>query len=348
MKKRRRLLYTMLICLLFASCEKRDFSVNSPKREEVTIVYGLLDPDASDHYIKIYKGFLTEGSAYEAAKDPHYYCYADSIEVWMEEYNGEKLVRTISFDTTTAIPKDSGLFSYPEQCLYRATAKLNLNYSYRLHIRNRYTNKIVIAETPLVGDIYITYPILNSSREITFPESDLQVKYKNKSGVSPACYEAIFTYHYTEKLKDGTQRQGKPVEWNIGNDFNNQPKMAIPYNGETFYWKVAQGIKNDPAVVSRHTDSIVLTMYKGGIDLLKYIQASTVGTGMNQEKIGYTNLHSYASEADWKAGKEDGNGIGIFSSKGVKRAVFRDLSIVSRDSLFYGRHTGHLKFTDIY
>ena len=63
---------------------------------------------------------------------------------------------------------------------------------------------------------------------------------------------------------------------------------------------------------------------KGGIDLLKYIQASTVGTGMNQEKIGYTNLHSYASEADWKAGKEDGNGIGIFSSKGVKRAVFRE------------------------
>ncbi len=48
------------------------------------------------------------------------------------------------------------------------------------------------------------------------------------------------------------------------------------------------------------------------------------------------------------AGRENRNGIGIFSSKGITRYVFRDLSIVSRDSLFYGRHTKHLKFTDIY
>lgn len=338
----------LLICILLTSCGKTDFSVNSPKREEVTIVYGLLDPDASVHYIKIYKGFLTEGNAYEAAKDPHYYSYLDSIDVRMDEYNGEKLVRTIPFDTTTAIPKDSGLFAYPEQCLYRANAKLNLLYRYRLRIENRYTGKIVTAETPLVGDIYITYPALNLSKEITFPESDLQIKYKNKSGVNPACYEAIFTYHYTEKLTDGSQRQGKPVEWIVGKDFNNQPRMVIPYNGETFYRKIAEGIKADPAVKARHTDSIVLIMYKGGSDLLKYIQASTIGTGMNQEKIGYTNLHSYASAADMSAGRENRNGIGIFSSKGITRYVFRDLSIVSRDSLFYGRHTKHLKFTDIY
>ena len=348
MKKKHCLLYTTAICILLTSCGKTDFSVNSPKREEVTIVYGLLDPDATVHYIKIYKGFLTEGNAYEAAKDPHYYSYLDSIEVRMEEYHGEKLVRTIPFDTSTAIPKDSGLFAYPEQCLYRANAKLNPDYRYRLHIENRYTGKIVTAETALVGDIYITYPLLNNSREITFPESYLQVKYKNKSGVSPACYEAIFSFYYTEELSDGTKRQGKPVVWYIGKDFNNQPRMAIPYQGETFYRKIAEGIKTDPAVRVRHTDSIVLTLYKGGSDLLKYIQASSIGTGMNQEKIGYTNLHSYASTADLAAEKENRNGLGVFSSKGVKKAVFRDLSIVSRDSLFHGRYTKHLKFTDIY
>ncbi|MBO7625477.1 MAG: DUF4249 family protein [Bacteroidales bacterium] len=348
MKKSRFLLYTTLFALLFTSCGKTDFSVNSPKREEVTIVYGLLDPDATVHYIKIYKGFLTEGSAYEAAKDPHYYSYLDSISVQMEEYKGEKLVRTIPFDTSTAIPKDSGLFAYPEQCLYRANAKLNTDYRYRLRIENRYTGKIVTAETELVGDIYITYPWLNSGKEITFPESDLQIKYKNRSGVSPACYEALFSYYYTEELADGSKRQGKPVDWYVGKDFNNQPRMSIPYHGESFYRKIAEGIKTDPAVRARHTNSIVLTLYNGGSDLLKYIQASSIGTGMNQEKIGYTNLHSYASEADWKAGMEDRNGIGIFSSKGVKKAVFRDLSIVSRDSLFYGRYTKHLKFTDVY
>jgi hypothetical protein len=334
--------------LLLTACEKKDFSVNSPKREEVTIVYGLLDPDATTHYIKIYKGFLTDGNAYEAAKDPHRFNYLDSIDVRMDEYADNKKVRTIPFDTTTAVPKDSGLFSYPEQCLYRAIAKLNPQYKYRLHIENRYTGKTITAETPLVGDIYVTYPILNLSREITFPENEMRIKYKNKSGISPACYEAIFSFYYTEELADGTRRQGKPVVWYVGKDFNNQPRMNIPYHGETFYRRLAENISTDNSVKSRHTDSIVLTIHRGGNDLYKYIQASTIGTGINQEKIGYTNLHSYASSANMEAGKEDRNGIGIFSSKGITRSVFRDLSIISRDSLFYGRFTKHLKFTDIY
>ena len=337
-----------MLLMSLPACEKKDFSVNSPKREEVTIVYGLLDPDAKEHYIKIYKGFLTEGNAYEAARNPRNYSYADSISVRIEEYDGEKLLRTIPFDTTTSIPKDSGLFAYPEQCLYKATAKLNPNHRYRLLIENRHTHKITIAETRLVGDIYITYPALNYSREVSFPENDLQIKYKNKSGVSPACYEAVFTYYYTEELESGGKRQGKPVVWYVGKDFNNQPKMSIPYFGETFFRRIADGIPRNDSVKSRHTDSIVLTIYKGGADLLKYIQASSVGTGINQEKAGYTNLHSYASPENMASGIEDKNCIGIFSTKGTSRNVFRDLSITSRDSLFYGRYTKHLKFTDVY
>ena len=337
-----------LLCLVFLSCEKKDFSVNSPKNEEVTVVYGLLDPDAGTHYIKIYKGFLTEGSAYDAAKDPSRYSYGDSIDVRIDEYNGSKLVRSIRFDTTTAIPKDSGLFSYPIQCLYCAKARLKPEYRYLLHIENRYSHKIIEAETQLVGDIYITYPVLNLAREISFPESDLRIKYKNKSGVPPACYEASITYHYTETLNNGNTRRGEPVVWYVGKDFYNTPRMSIPFQGETFFRKIAEGVKDDPEVKSRHTDSIVLNLYKGADDLFKYIQASTIGTGINQEKIGYTNIRSYASPEAFAEGKSDDNGLGIFSSKGVTHAIFRDLSISSRDSLFYGRHTKHLKFTDIY
>lgn len=348
MRKHIPFLGSMMLCLLFAACEQKDFSVNSPNKKEVTIVYGLLDPDARQHYLKIHKGFLTEGSAYDAAKDPHYYSYGDSIEVFMEEYSGTSFLRRIDFDTTTAVPKDSGLFAYPEQLLYTAKAKLRSDYRYVLWVKNKYTGKICTAETSPVGEINVSYPIKNLSEMISFPETDLRIKYNYRSGTNAACFEALYYYYYTEELAEGGKRQGKAVEWLVGKDYANQPRMSIPYQGVTFYQKVAQGIPDDPKVSKRHTDSIVLKVYSGGEDLYKYMQASSVGTGINQERLLYTNLHSYASAADYAAGKEDKNCIGVFSSKSVTRIVFRDLAIVSRDSLFKGRLTGHLKFTDIY
>lgn len=339
----------VMLCLLLA-CEKKDFSVNSDKKEEVTIVYGLLNPDVRQQYIKIYKGFLTEGNVYEAVKDPSNYSYADSIDVAIEEYNGQKLLRCIAFDTTTSLPKDSGLFAYPGQIVYTAQIKLNKNYRYVLNIKNRYSQKIITAETDIVGDVFVTYPPLNMSKEISFPENDLRLKYKQREGVNPSCYEAYYFYYYTEVMADGSSIQQEPVVWYIGKDFSATPRMTIPYKGETFYQKIAEKIAltDSKDVKSRHTDSIVLYLYKGGENLYKYISASTVGTGLNQERLRYTNIHSYATPADRAANREDHLATGIFSSKGIMRVTFRDLAIVSRDSLFKGRFTGHLKFTDVY
>ena len=333
---------------LFSACEKKDFSVNSDKKEEVTVVYGLLNPDVRQQYIKVYKGFLTEGSAYEAAKDPGFYSYADSIDVCVEEYNGQKLIRSIAFDTTTSIPKDSGLFAYPGQILYTAQVKLNRNYRYVLIVKNKYSQKVITSETNIVGDVYVTYPPLNLSKEISFPESDLRLKYKHKEGVEPSCYEAYYFYYYTEVMADGSSVQREPVVWYVGEDFSATPRMTIPYHGETFYQKIAEKITDSRDVKSRHTDSIVLYLYKGGEDLYKYISANTAGTGLNQERLHYTNIRSYATPADYAEKREDHLSTGIFSSKGIMRVTFRDLAIVSRDSLFQGRFTGHLKFTDVY
>lgn len=344
-------LYLMgAMLVLFSSCEKKDFNVNTDKKEEVTVVYGLLNPDVRQQYIKIYKGFLTEGNVYDAVKDPGYYSYADSIDVYVEEYNGQKLIRSIAFDTTTSVPKDSGLFAYPGQILYTAQIKLNKNYRYVLNVKNRYSQKIITAETDIVGDVFVTYPPLNASKEISFPETDLHVKYKNRDGNHPACYEAYYLYYYTEVMKDGSSVQQPPIIWYVGKDFYSNPKMSIPYKGEIFYRKIAEKINltDSRNVKSRHTDSIVLYLYKGGDDLYKYISASTVGTGLNQERMRYTNIHSYATAADRAENREDKLSMGIFSSKGIMRVTFRDLAIVSRDSLFQGRFTKRLKFTDVY
>ena len=54
-----------LFIILFSSCET-DFDVNA-EWEDVTIVYGLIDPNIEDQLIKINKAFLGEGDALQMA-----------------------------------------------------------------------------------------------------------------------------------------------------------------------------------------------------------------------------------------------------------------------------------------
>lgn len=331
------LFIVLSISFCLASCKKKDFSLNG-EYEDVTILYGLLNPNDSVHYLKIYKSFLTEGNAYDAAKNIVNYSYLDSIEVTLEEYEGDKLLRTFTFDTTTAIPKDSGVFDYPLQILYKTTADLNQDYIYKVVIRNIYTHKKVVASTPLVGEIKLKYPLfyLNKKNFITFIPRKQQLEYNKVENV--AYYEASFEFYYTEVLKNGTRRQGNPIVWNVGNTTSEY----LYYVGEVFLRKIKEGVKEDVQVDYRFVDSILLNIYTASNDLYLYMQATAASTGLNQDRWDFTNVKSYA----WQDGAyvEDGNALGVLSSRGQNTWMFNEFSDITYDSLLYGRYTGHLKF----
>ncbi len=348
---RKILLYLLAATLLYA-CEKQPFSVNTRNREDVTILYGLLNPADTLHYIKVYKGFLTEGNAYEAAKDLHNYSYIDSIDVYMEEYQGDAYIRTINFDTTTAIPKDSGTFAYPLQVLYSAPANLQQDCRYVLYVKNKYSPKIVRSETSIVGSLFMTRPAITLSKEINILEQQQLIRFRAANSIYYC--EVLMHYHYTESMKDGSNRHGV-VSWKVGGIHGQanpnstiMQELTVSYQGYQFFQKIGSGITDDPEVRSRHTDSIVIQIYKTGEEMYKYLLASSASTGLNQERLTYTNIYSYASPSDMAAGKSDGLALGLFSTSGSDRFTFRDLGTISRDSLFHGRFTKHLKFTDIY
>ena len=337
MMSKKVLFVVLAFSFCLASCKKKDFSLNG-EYEDVTILYGLLNPKDSVHYLKIYKSFLTEGNAYDAAKNINNFSYIDSIEVTLEEYEGEKLLRTFSFDTTTAIPKDSGIFAYPLQILYKTTADLNEDYIYKVGIRNLYTNKKVVASTPLVGKLKLKYPMfyINKNNTITFIPQKQELEYNKGNNV--AYYEASFELYYTEVLKNGSRRQPESIVWNVGNTTTEY----IYYVGETFLRKIKEGVKEDNQVDYRFIDSVLLHIYTASNDLYLYIQSTAASTGLNQERWDYTNVKSYA----WEDGAyvEDGNALGVLSSRGVNTWMFKEISDVTYDSLLFGRYTGHLKF----
>jgi len=328
---------------LLAGCE-RDFSVNA-EYKDFPIVLGLVKASDNTHYVKVYKSFVTEHSAYDAAKDIHLYSYIDSVEVYLEEYDAKgTLIRKIVFDTTTEISKDSGIFAFPTQILYKANAELDINYTYKLLVYNYFTKKMAYSQPiPLVGDAIVRKP---STTLLSVADGKLSIEYIPAKNAH--LFEFALTFYYSETMKDNTVQQGKPVTWTLGQQrLQTSSNGIVSYSvssGSVFFQRIASGIVDNENVVSRHTDSIVLSVFSAGKDWYLYLLANRPSSGINQNRLDYSNIFAYNTES-----KEEQYALGLFSSREISTQAFRDFSTPStRDSLFYGRYTKHLKFTNIY
>ena len=333
--------------VFFTACEK-DFSVNSDS-EPFPVVYGILDIADNVHYIKIYKSYLTEGSAYgdDMVKNIHKYSYIDSLDVYMIEYNAQgDSIRTILFDTTTSIPKDSGLFGYPMQILYKAEAILDIENTYKLVVFNPYTKDKIEAKAPIA----LTSPptILESIIHTEFGIAEGKKILKFRTGKNTAKYFLQTRYFYTEDF-NGTYHHPKPVIWRIGNvidysSIENIEKTFTILTGSSFFAVISFEVEDNPNVRIRHTDSIRYEVLAVATDLELYLRSIFPAVGINQERLNYSNMKAYNIET-----KEEKYVLGVFSSWTTASKYYTDLmSPGPRDSLFDGRYTGHLGFTDLY
>jgi len=162
--------------LLFSNCDDK-FVVNAAWKD-ITIIYGLLNQNDTINYIKINKAFLNENtSAIELAKVTDSLYYKDSIMVLLEEWNGSNLVRNIYLSKEFDNTKDSGIFAYPGQYLYKTpVTKLNVNYHYKLVVKNLQSGKEMRSQTNLVGNIDPYLPLQNG--QITFrPDNQFDVQW---------------------------------------------------------------------------------------------------------------------------------------------------------------------------
>jgi len=343
--------FLLPICFLLGlcfstSCEK-DFRVNADS-EPFPIVYGLLDINDSIHYVKVYKSYLVEGNAYDVVKDIDKYSYIDSIDVYLIEYNAKgDSIRMIEYDTTTNIPKDSGLFGFPTQIIYKAHATLNIDCSYKLVVHNRYTNNIAESKEPIALASHPSIREPATQTTISIPERSKEFKFW--TGRNATKYFLQIKYFYTEDFYDGTSRQPDPVIWVLGNisDYLSTPgqeKSILVGAGADFFRRLSSEIKDDPNVRIRHTDSLIYEVHAAAKDWDLYLRANLPSTGINQDKLYYSNMTGYNAET----GKEQ-YVMGVFSSRTMAFKLYRDLNYPNtKDSLFHGRYTGKLKFTDNY
>jgi len=329
MKIRITIIFFVFTAILFHAC-KTDFDINAPWKES-TIVYGILNQNDSIHYLKINKAFLGEGDAMMMAQNPDSSTYGNNIDVSLYAYNTGNLVDIIPLDTVTVYNKDSGIFSYPKQILYKTTRSLNEGFLYKIYIHNKISGKIITSDSIYLvqGTGFKLEKPFGSFMDFTSkPPYESKLLFKTpKYGKR---FQIIFRFHYFETDINTSVTESKYTDWNLGekksSSLAGNESIEINY-GEQFF-NVLKGSIRQNSSVRRASDHVEVIVYVAGDDLSIYMDVNSPSSSIVQERPEYSNII---------------NGIGIFSCRYDLRKKFV-LSTKSLDSLSYGRFTSDLGF----
>lgn len=316
MKKYIYIIFALIFSAIIFSCDD-SFDVNADWKD-ITVVYGLLDQSETTNYIKINKAFLGDDNALTMAEIPDSSSYKGNLEVKIQEFNGSDLLNTFILDTVTISNKNTGIFYNPNQLVYKTNAVLNKDYTYKLLIKNKESDKIISAETNLIDDDFT----------IKKPRSGQKINFNATSPLTAEWYSAengkrymlTIKFHYKEINLSTNDTTDKFIEWPQGEiksiGSNGGEELSYEYLGSEFYTTIKSNLSyNDK--VARIPGNIEHIFTVGGEELNSYIEVYEPSSSIIQEKPEYTNIY---------------NGIGIFSSR-YNKSRFNELSILSKEEL---------------
>lgn len=329
------LFLALLLGLGLSSCEE-DFDLSAPY-EELTVVYGLLNSSDSVQYIRIQKGFLTNGNAFEAAGISDSIYYGDILDVKLETVGGGPVFNLQRVDGRDyGIYKDPGSFAHEPNILYRMSGRLDSLKSYRLKIRNTQNGHEAEARTGLVGGFDLAYP----RSGVRFPMSvDGPIEINWSNAVNSGTYDVIVRLYYREYARSGGALL-KDTFTDVVLAANYIP--AKPNAGEItdftfekrdFYFPLSEQLeaREDIDREVHPVKGIAFIFNIGGDELARYVSSRQAQTGLVQNEAVplYTNVSG---------------GVGILSSR--LPVVVSGVSLDDRalDTLRYGQYTRNLRF----
>lgn len=316
----------LLATLLLPSCSK-DFDSNAPYAD-VTIVYGVLDADQSTNYIKIYRGFLTEGDAYQAATIYDSLYYFDKIKVELEEYVANRLTHSWELDTTTQIPREDGDFT-TKQLLYVVPQPLSESATYKLVITNKETGRVVRATTSIVW----RFEVDQHMAHLLNVTVNTRTAFKFTLPDHGASYQVYQVFHYIERSKSTGIELRKSFRRQLvsGNLTSNENVQYVP---STLYDAIASNVEEDPSVDRYITvDSCIqFEVWAVNEPMKNYVIANSTTGSVVTDRLSYTNVEC-----------EDGHTAGIFASRRYATS-WHGMQPLSQEELKSGSTTGHLGF----
>ena len=291
-----------LILPLLFSCET-DFDVNA-NWKDVTIVYGLIDPNNEDQLIKINKAYLGQGDAIQMASisDSTNYDPSNLIvkihRVREQVFNTYDTLSTVVL-TDTVLDKDDGLFSTDDNIIYtfkKPSSFYNTNSIYVLEILNLSSGQKVTSETEIINSF--SFESLNPSFEWGLYNGELadSLRFRTKNiewqnSNNGVIYQLDILINYLDSGIVKSLSWSQPiVEYSSGN-------MSLKIKGDQFFQFLENNLDNNTTKQFLNLD---LVMTIGAQDLKTYIDVNQPFSGIVQERPVFSNID---------------NGVGLFSSR---------------------------------
>lgn len=303
LKHARKLLLSALSGLFFliSACDNT-VDINAPWKE-VLVVYGLLNPTDSVHFIKINKAFLNENTGALEAAATSDSLYFDDLEVKVIRVEDNVIFTCIQ---DNSIRKDSGLFAYDRNTLWTFKSRLSQFNNYRIDITRRSTGLKVTAQTAICGPASVLAPAQDTFSTLNLQLENIPVIYS--SGQNTGAYDVQMELVYDEfPAADTFIKTRKSITWNMLRDqrtnfFGGGVRLTNIIPRTAFFQFVAARIKADP-LLRRRVQHVNIRFYGGAPQLVDYISVSEPSIGIVQKQADYTNIT---------------NGLGIFSSRYIQ------------------------------
>lgn len=313
---------------MFSACEN-DLNLTAPWKD-IPIVYGILSPADTAHYIRIEKAFLDPNiSALQLARNPDSLYYDDIEATLVNVASGQRILLQEIDGADDGYPRQDGVFASSPNILFKATAAdaaLEPGRRFRLEINRSDQLPLVTAETVIVGRPTINRP--QSGDNLRFPTNgSYRLLWSAADGAG--FYDIILYFNYDEfDISTPQNVVRKVVAWKI-TGLTTSTEYEIP--GIEFYKFLNASIEGNPAL-GRYFRGIDIQVRAGGDELYEFQRVQLANTGITSaggDIPQYTNLSE---------------GVGIFSSS--HRHVRENLNLQedSLDSLLLGSLTKHLNF----
>lgn len=310
------LLLLPVVGLLLAACSN-DFEVTAPWKE-VPVVYGLVSPDDTAHYIRVEKAFLDpEKSALEIAKIPDSIYYPENaITVFLERDSDKKRFQMTRVDgAKEGYPRKDGIFATSPNWLYKVKPTpgqpvLEIGKKYNVVVKRADGQPDITGSTTIPDDYTFNSPDQKQTPPLMIFQNDQTFDVQWRTDVNALFFNVYMTVRYREEAPDGTVLSKKSIVWKAATNVTRKP---VPLSGSSSYQGVAplQSLAffeflaaNIPPAAGtfRYFENCDLTLEGGALDLLKFIEVASVSGGITGAEV----LPSYTNMSE---------GFGLFMSK---------------------------------
>lgn len=295
----KKLLYVLPFVGLFWSACKNDFDVAAPWKE-IPVVYAMLSPDDTAHYVRVEKAFLDEDkSAIEISKigDSLYYP-ENAITVYIVRVsNADRLLLKRVDGVKEGLINDT-----QPRWLYKLPTNLNNKIlpgeKYRVEIERADGKSKVTGETTIPKDFGFTSPIpANFPRAVSF-EFENGTDFQWRSDVNGLYFNLTMKVRYREEAPDGTVLLRRTIEWtpviNVARSDIGAPNYLGKANvsQQRFFQMLADSIPPIGVDRFRYFELGDIVLEGGGYEIGEFLKIAAAANGITGAEVipTYTNL----------------------------------------------------------